>query len=401
MPTATLEPPAASTTSQAPAPSPEPSQAPKAAPTPQAEAKNEPLSPFQELDNLANPPKENSKPAPEPLKKTEEKEEAVEGEEVTSKTEENSPKVEEPKPAGTAKELRAALDNHKKMVQTLKAEIEAMKKGKPAEDPEKKTLLERIQQEEERRKALEQELGAVSYEKTEEYKSKFVKPMEKAFKTAYEEIGRLQALNSEGEARLATKEDFQALLIPDYGKAAKLAREIFGENASEALAHRRRIYDLERDRVEALEYHQTNRAQIEANQKIEAEKAAKASAELWQNTTKAQVEKYPQFFGPEDGDEEGNAALQKGFEFTDYVYGNPNLPTEKKIEYHAVIRNKAAAFDRLALRHKRTAERLAELEKELAGFKASVPGPSDGGGEKAPPSNDPFAEIEALANGKG
>jgi hypothetical protein len=86
-------------------------------------------------------------------------------------------------------------------------------------------------------------------------------------------------------------------------------------------------------------------------------------------------------FKPVDGDTDGNARLTKGFELVDKAFSenphDPNLTPEQRasvVRRHAAVRMRAAAFGRLYAQHQVLLKKVEAMEKELSGYKASVPG---------------------------
>jgi len=73
------------------------------------------------------------------------------------------------------------------------------------------------------------------------------------------------------------------------------------------------------------------------------------------------------------------------------------MSAEEMIAAHAEIRNKAAAFPRIAHKYKTAVARIAELEKALDEYEASAPakGEATSGGEKGPARDD----MESLLGG--
>lgn len=367
MPEATLE--------QAP-PTTQTSQAPDAPEIPDA---------FSQLDSLINqvePPKTESKPE-EPKKDqapTGKEEAKVEPPKDKPKVEEkkDEPQVQAEPPKGTAKELRTALENTKKELAAARSELEKVKKAPKADDPEKKTILERLQAEEKRRQEIESELKFANYEKTPEYEEKYVKPMKAAFDTAYKELEGYPVKDADGNETKASAEHFNALLNMPSGKAALQAREWFGDLSVEVLAHRRRILEMNENRKLAIDDFRKQGGEREKQMQIERAARAEKEQELWRSSIEEQVQKYPQFFGPEEGDEQGNSILEKGYQVADLVFSGADLPPEKKVKLHATVRNKAGAFDRVAFKYKQAQDKIAALEKELADFKKSEPSTDKG-----------------------
>ncbi len=99
---------------------------------------------------------------------------------------------------------------------------------------------------------------------------------------------------------------------------------------------------------------------------------------------------------------EGNAIFNKGMEYVDQTFrGDSSVPEEQRISRMAIIRNKAANHDRLALHLKNANAQIAELQASLKAFEASEPdaGKTAGEAKTAKSGNwesDAFAEIDAL-----
>lgn len=349
---------------------------------------------------MANPVKDV--PKVEEPKKEEKKEEKtvepVKDEAVKDEKPQDKPPVEEK--TSTAKELRAAYDSAKKRLQSLEQELSELKKPKVnQDDPERKILLDKIAAEEARRKELETELSHQNFEKSEEYQQKFQKPFVTALQFAHNEIGQLKVEMEDGTSRPGTKEDFNRLLQVGTGDANKIAIDLFGNAAPEVMAHRRKILELNMLRNQAIEEYKTNREKIEQERLVDQQRQAKTAEELWSKTLNEQVEKYPQFFKAKDGDQEGNQILEDGFKLVDLVFSKAELPLQKRIELTATVRNKAAAFDRVAHENKKLSDRIAELENELKGYKESAPS----GSEPAQPTEREMTwdqELDQLASKK-
>jgi hypothetical protein len=101
-------------------------------------------------------------------------------------------------------------------------------------------------------------------------------------------------------------------------------------------------------------------------------------------------------------DAEGNAIFDKGMEYVDQVFrGDTSLPEETRISRMAIIRNKAANHDRLALHLKNANAQIKELQESLKAFESSEPEAGKTAGEAKTAKNgnweaDAFAEIDAL-----
>ncbi len=346
-------------------------------------------------------------PRPAPPQKKEAKPKEVEEEiEVEAKETEEPTKATETKPQKAA-ELRTAYERSKETIKSKDAEIAKLQgelktvREKPAEDPEKKTLLEKFEAADKRRQALEKEIAFVAYHKSEEFVNKYQKPYEEAWGKAVSELNELTIESEDGTTRKATAQDLLALSNLPLGEARTAAKKMFGDAADDVMSHRRKIRELSDAQNKALTEAQQNAETHEKEKQTQSLQQRQKMATLWQDENKAWAEKFPRWFKPEDGDEEGNKLLAKGFELADAAFSNNGQKApEEMVKLHAELRNKAAAFPRLALRLKTARTRIKELEASLAEYEKSEPSPGKGGGNRVTkpgdPWADPFSELDSL-----
>lgn len=305
-----------------------------------------------------------------------------------------------------APELRAAYARSKERVAELEKAL-AEKAVKPVEDVERKTFTEQITS---LQKQLEEASGTIrsaAYEQSKEYKDTYEQPFVDAWNEGAGMVANLPVMNADGESRKGTPDDFQTIMREtDDARAGQLAADMFGPNSAYVLWHRMKIRELNNNRVKAL---QEYRATVAERTKTETESQAKAreSAEQArvQNTIRFKalndeaVTKYPQFFAPEDGDEEGNKLLERGYRDADLAFQGADMPPEQRVRLHSAIRNKAAAFGRLVHRIAGKDAKIAELEGVIKELRGSAPGPGQvPHGEKA---DGPLSfEQELLAEMK-
>jgi hypothetical protein len=362
---------------------------------------------MRELEAMEIP---EERPAPKPpeakVKKEEVKahDEEVEVEEAAKPT---AKEPEAPKPPKAA-ELRTAYEKSKETIKAKDAEITRLQselktaKDKPADDPEKKAILEKFEASEKRRQELEQEIKFVAYNKSEEFFEKYQKPYEEAWSKAVSELNELTIESEDGTVRKATAQDLLALSNMPLGEARKLAKTMFGDAADDVMAHRRKIRELSDAQTKALDDAKKNAETHDKEKQTQSLQQRQKIATLWQDENKAWQEKFPRWFKPEDGDEEGNALLAKGYEMADAAFSNNGDKTpEEKVKLHAELRNKAAAFPKIALRLKQAKTRIKELEKSLKEFEQSEPPSGDGGKPRAVKPgdawSDPFSELDSLS----
>lgn len=382
------------------APKPSPAPAPKsAAPSPAPEKKPDP-APIEEdfvsdLEKLGSDPDEQKSEAPPDPEAPEVPEIDVEKPEKPPVAPEKG--SDEPKSAG---ELRKAYNTVKTERDTLKKQIEDMGKRTAKDDPETKAIIESATKANARLQELESEIKHLKYERSSEYKDRFEKPIEKAFNSAISEVKQMTVSTDEGD-RAATTDDFNAILRAPTQQAATMAKNMFGDAAAEVLAHRREILKLNQQRQDAIEEYRTKGAESEKEQTAKHATESQRLRVVWEQESKGVLEKYPQFFGPEEGDDEGNKFLEDGFKLADLAFlGTDRLPPEKLLQIRADVRARAAGFGRAVIKSKRLEAKVAALEKELQQYKASEPGTGGNPGTKEtiPADEDYEAGLMKLAS---
>jgi hypothetical protein len=314
-------------------------------------------------------------------------------------------------PAGAplkAPELRAAYAKVKQRLPETEKELQTLKSGgKPVEEEEKKTYLSEIEGLKKKLEDADSTIKAVAYERSQEYQDKYEKPFADAWNKGVTQIQRFNVQDQDGNTRKGTSEDFATIMrIPDDEQAAVMAQEMFGTNAFYVLSRREDIIKLHGKRVQALEEFQTN---LGERQKAEMDKLKAHNQEQEERRIKAQTlfkkfnteaaEKYPEFFAPVDGDEEGNKLLAKGYQDADLAFSAAqDMPFEKRVRLHAAIRNRAAAFSRLVHQLKGKDSEIEALKAELEDIKGSTPGPGQEGRERHEQKQlSADEEIEAAA----
>lgn len=303
----------------------------------------------------------------------------------------------------TAPELRKAYDTLKTEHAKIKSEFENFKKATstPKEDPEKKALQEKLSVAEKRLGELDETLRYTNYERSPEFRDKYQKPYEDAYVAGRKKVATLdveeRAIETEDpatgekskkviqEARPATEADFDRLMqITDDRQARQLAKQLFGADAPIAMAMREKVVELSQAGQSAIENYKKEGA---AREKQAQEMTTRQKAEInaaWTQLNKAIVEKHPHLFAPVEGDDEGNALLEKGFAFVDRAFGEDaaKIPPQELVKIHSQIRNRAAGFGRQVLINKRQAAEIKELKAQLEELQRSEPGGGDGGRPK-------------------
>lgn len=314
------------------------------------------------------------------------------------------------KPPERAATLRANYDRLKGEYAALEKkhkELES-KVSKPSDDPEKKSLSEKVSAYEKKLQELNDQLRFTSYERSQDYKDKYETPFINAYATGREKVASLKIklpdqVDSDtgevikaGDVRNGTPEDFDTLMrISNDDDAAEFASKTFGSKAPTVLYHREKVQELNASRLRALEEFKKSGAEREKQQAEMAEKQKKEFLDQWESANKSAVERYPAYFKPEDGDEKGNMLLEKGFQMADLAFNSEQLPPSERVRVLSAIRNKAAGFDRMVYKNTKLQAEIKELRDKLKEFEESVPGPGDGGGRTQPATDDSMEGILA------
>lgn len=355
---------------------------------------------FNDLDTLSAP-----KPKPAATQTSQSKPDEVKEEPESSEVPKKPPEQQKAEQAKDGKQpnktatLRTAYENVKRRNQELEQQIREVQQNKPQEDPRLKTYQERLEAAEKRREELESEIRYSAYERSPEYLDKYQKPFEKAYQWGRQSVTHLKVLNEDGSSRPAVPEDFdKILLIPNDGDAVDAAESMFGNKARLVLDHRWEMKKLDAARYEAIEDFRKQGGERQAKMTEAEARHREHIGQEWTKLNQEAADRFPKWFKPEDGDEDGNNLLEEGYALADKAFssGNGKSP-EEMVRLHASIRNRAAAFTREVYRNNKLSERVSELEKQLAEYQSSEPGPGEGGGPKVE-SDSWESELDKLAS---
>lgn len=377
-------PPAPATPSPSPAPSPAPAATEKTGIAKLSEGFDELVTPKAKPAEKTTP---EPKPEPAPAK-TEPVPAKEEGEDVV--WEKAPPKLRN-NYFKTKRELESRIS---KLDQQIKA-IES----KPRETAADTKLVTEYQ---ERIKALENDLRQSDYSKSSEFKRDYIDRWNSNFASSVKQISELsvtEMVNDEPKERPATEADFKMLMKLPAREQAMRIKQMFGDQAYIVASRINRLEEIQQAGMEAIA---NANAQSETKSK-EKEIATQKERESFENTRRAAdgelLTKYPQFFAPMEGDEEVNAALQKGYEFVDSAATQTNLAPDERAAYASIIRARAGAFPRVVLEKNRLAQEVQTLTTELAKYRKTDPGSGAGNGAPAA-KTEPSAAlgIKGLAD---
>lgn len=310
--------------------------------------------------------------------------------------------------------FRTHYDKAKTTIKNLQAELEKVKTAAPkGDDPEIPKLREALTAREKRAQELEEHIRFVDYTKSEEFKTKYHDPYVNTSKDATAQVAELRITNPDGTLRAATNEDFWSIVqIPNNEEALAAAEKLFGSpaKANFVMSQRERVRQAWSNAEQAKEEYRVKGAERAKTQQAEYERATQEATAKWNKLNSETVEGNPEIYQPEDGDDEGNELLVKGFERADAAFGGQitdpetgkkRAPTpDEMIAINSEVRNKAAAFDRMFHRATKYQSRIAELEAQIAEYEKSGPGggaPPSGGDRKVEDDFDSHVDRIAAA----
>lgn len=294
------------------------------------------------------------------------------------------------------REAEKQLQAEKSRIKAMETELAKFKSGAPNdfkidEHPEFKQTREKLTTTEKRAQELEERIRFVDYESSQEYKDKYHAPYVETWKQAIAQISQF-TLQDGDQTRKATVEDLSKIVaITNPEQALAKAEEMFGSptKAAYAMAMRDRILDANAKAEQAKIEFRTKG--IDERKKMEAQSEREMTERATQFTTKTQeaVEKYPQWFAPVEGDDEGNAILERGMMLADAAFGgqikDPQTgekrdPTpDEMVTINASLRNKAAGFDRIVRNNAKLQKQIDDLNAELEAYKGTEPGEGEVG----------------------
>ncbi len=304
-----------------------------------------------------------------------------------------------------AADLRTAYDGAKQKIkeyETKLAEREAKLKEYETKPPEdNKPLLEKLAALEKENNDFKEELKFTNYIKHPEFAEKYQKPYNEAWSKAVREIEQLTVQQDDGTSRQATPQDILALANSPLASLDERAETMFGRSAARVIRHVERIRDLAEAQEKAIADAKTTGSEREKQIKLSQEQRNSKVSQILQKTNADLATKYPKWFGHEATDTEGNSVFDKGMQYVDQVFsGDPSIPEDQRISRMAVIRNKAANHDRLALHLKNANSQIAELKASLEAYEKSEPSAGKASENSTTKTGnwetDAFAEIDAL-----
>jgi len=265
-------------------------------------------------------------------------------------------------------------DELSKSIPELKAKIAEFE----SKDKNTSALTEQLAKEQAEKEQLNATIRMLKKEVSPDFKQKWDKPFEAAVGYAQRIVPELIVLGEKDpesgqqitQDRPAVWSDFTALYSMPINKAISLSKKMFGDASSIVEHHLTKLKDLQFQRDTALE---EEKAGWKANETREIAEQAQ-QRERWQKASEKTrtelINAHPELYDEDPNDPEGNELLRLGRQYMTEV------PKTEDQAVRMYERNKlnAEAAPRLAHRLEKANARIAELEAQVAEFKASGPG---------------------------
>jgi len=300
-------------------------------------------------------------------------------------------------------------------IQKLRTQVSELEKRAPADV---KPFEEKLTTAQKRIADQEALIQYLNYEKSQDFTDKYATPYREAWGKALTDLAEFEVELSDGQTRKGTQHDLMRLAGMTLGEARKEANRMFGDSADDVMFHVREVRRLADAQDKALKDAQTNATKFADENKTRAAEQSRLREQNWQTNNQSLAEKYPKWFAPDPEDTEGNSLLKKGFAVADLLFAPTTLDDAARqllpksfltdleankgrlspgaeTKLHAMIRNKAAGFDRLALRVKSLSKELEEANAKLAQYEQSEPGTGGDAPTGGGPGGDYQAEYEA------
>ena len=377
-----------------PSPSPSPAPEPKAVETPAAPAPapEKPKLPFDD-DIPQKPAKQQAQDKPKP---------------EAAKPEPKIPENQKSVRGGSLEEFRKNYETTKKerddLASKLKALETAREEGTKAEIKKATEAYEKkVAELEAKYNEVETRLKFTDYTRSSEYKEKFEKPLESAWREAIADISGATIELEDGTERQASVQDIQALLHMPAIAAARRANELFGAAAPAVLQHRNAILSLTRARENAIKEYQEKGAEREREMSAKASQQMERIYGTFNETIKHYETADASLYGrPEDPEE------QKYWDKGDRLIAlavkrqglDESLPEEEQsailTKAQATVAARARAFGPLIARmHKLEAE-VESLRGKQAKLVKSEPGNGSDRKAEAREAGDLYSGIDSL-----
>lgn len=314
-----------------------------------------------------------------------------------------------------AADLRAAYDLKKArvaelepQVASLTAKVAELEKRAPADLTQNADYQAAIKERDE----LREEIRFVNYSKHPEFQTKYAQPYVESWNEAVEELTQFTIAQKTGTdpatgeditaERAVTPDDIVAFAAMPPKEMDRALEQAFGPSAKRFVQHIEKLRTLAKARDKALANARTESATHEKTVSEQNKAQTQKLLSSYQKTDTDLKAKYPQRFGPIEGDAEGNALLEKSSKWVEDTFSSESkLPQEERANRFAAIRLHAKAYPRALKQLSAANARIKELEASLAEFeKSGAPGDAgdpasrNGGGKNY--LEDANAELDSL-----
>lgn len=304
------------------------------------------------------------------------------------------------KPAKGEDGIKSLRDGHEKSVaewRTKEAEYQKQikeLKDRPERHPDDQKAIA----------DLKKSIAEADYRKSDEFKSQFVEPINRAYSSTLEMVKQwnIETEQADGQktSRAATERDFREILRADEADRAELAFRKFGQaNGTRLLGKIDKLIELDdqgNQRARAAAEQADKTAQERAAQDKDLEGKFNERREISQ---KEAEEEFPDIFGEHADDPDSKKMLEAGREFvTAFRAAAKTMAWEDLAVHEAVYDARAVAFP--VVKHQRDAfkAKAESLEAELKKYRDSSPGGERGSGGQQPPGETGKVGIAALGD---
>lgn len=236
---------------------------------------------------------------------------------------------------------------------------------------------------EKQQKALQAELYARDYRESPEFQKKYNDKAKDVLTNIYNELESIQVNVDGGEPRKATPADFAKIRALGHSQVEqrRVARQIFGDDADVVIAAARELKGIEDAANQEIAAKRANfeNEQKEARDRAQAEE--QTGKKVFTEYDGLLVQKFPQYFGKQENNEEYNKALLEGEKFVDSNSAGFNAKTpEQRAQSAAMMRRFAAAFPAMQVLVKQKDATIAALQAKIEKLQGSDPGAGGEGG---------------------
>lgn len=266
----------------------------------------------------------------------------------------------------------------------------------------------KVQAAEQRIADLQKQLSESAYERSDDFKSKFIEPYNNTLTRTISMVEAMSiAVGEEGQTRKATRGDFMRVANLPVEEQAQVAQDLFGVNAVRVLTQIDKLQDMRQQADTAITNHRsTVEAKTRESQLTQAQEQ-KIYQETRSTARQALVEEYPQFFADDPNDPEATTKVQEGNNFVEQLEKTiPGMSvTDRAMANEVLMARAGPGFTRLAYENTKLRQELESVKAEMKKLKGTDPGAETKGdvanGEPEKSTTDiPTGGLRALIDDK-